>query len=529
MRFIEQTKVELFATVFCIAGILTILAAPIKADTSDGCTIGVASGYITADGRPIMWKVRDTSDACQQLIYNSGSPYDYIGVCSEGSVIYMGLNEVGIASGNSLVNPSALPNTNSSTQRYILRNYDSLDQIRDYFQLKVEPYSNSGRGCFPFIDAAGNAIMFELNGPDWWLEYDSMDSDRGTQGLLGFVIRANEFHQHSDGTDDTSIGGRYESGTYNISGLTDINELSVKTIIQGNDGTNDFEFVRYGPGRSLATISRTSTQSVMLVHGVGPDEDPCLVTMWVILGQSNYGITVPVWIRVSDIPQCLSSGEMYDRAKSLYDKGNEITTQASIFPVEAHMFDVVNSTFLPHWRADGVPSVAEMTRIEHQIANDAYSLLDCLDNHQSDNKAPDVTFNIFPDGLTLNFQLVASDSDSTIDCIEWNFGDNQTSTEEMPSHTYAESGTYLVSCTVTDDEGVSITDWRYYVVPVDCDLVGDDDVVDFWDMAEFSAHWLGTNCGEPNWCEGTDFDRNTTVDFVDFAIFAEHWLEGTGL
>jgi len=202
----------------------------------------------------------------------------------------------------------------------------------------------------------------------------------------------------------------------------------------------------------------------MAVHGVAPNEDPALATMWVILGQSNYGIAVPAWVRVSDIPPCLSSGDMYDRAKSLYNKRNEATTQASTFPVEAHMFDVVDNTLLPHWRAEGVPSVAEMTRIEHCMANDAYSLLVCLDNHQSDNKAPDVTFNVFTEELTASFELIANDSDGTIDNIEWNFGNNQTSTEASPSYTYADSGTYLVSCTVTDDDGVSLTDWMYCTI-----------------------------------------------------------------
>jgi len=65
----------------------------------------------------------------------------------------------------------------------------------------------------------------------------------------------------------------------------------------------------------------------------------------------------------------------------------------------------------------------------------------------------------------VDFALIATDLDGTIDDIEWNFGDGLTSTETSPSHTYAELGTYLVSCTVTDDDGVSITDWRYCVVP----------------------------------------------------------------
>jgi parallel beta-helix repeat protein len=158
---------------------------------------------------------------------------------------------------------------------------------------------------------------------------------------------------------------------------------------------------------------------------------------------------------------------MYDRAKSLYNKGDEATTQASIFGVEAHIFDVVGNTFLPHWRAEGVPSVAEMTRIEQQIANDAYSLLNCLDNRESDNKAPRVFFNAFPHGLTVDFTLIANDADGTITDIKWNFGDGQTSTGSSPTHTYTEPGTYLVSCTVTDDDGVSITDWGYCNVPAE--------------------------------------------------------------
>ena len=99
------------------------------------------------------------------------------------------------------------------------------------------------------------------------MEYDSIDPDRQAQGLYGFVVRANEFHQDADGTDDMTItAGRYESGTYNMSGLVGINNLSVRTIIQGNNGANGYEFARYGPGRPLATIARGSNLSVTAIQ-----------------------------------------------------------------------------------------------------------------------------------------------------------------------------------------------------------------------------------------------------------------------
>jgi hypothetical protein len=33
-----------------------------------------------------------------------------------------------------------------------------------------------------------------------------------------------------------------------------------------------------------------------------------------------------------------------------------------------------------------------------------------------------------------------------------------------------------------------------------------------------ASHWLETNCGQPDWCNGLDLDQNSTVDFMDFAL-----------
>ena len=429
------------------------------------CTIGVASGQVTVDSRPILVKVRDGSNVPQQVVYVSGSPYSYIGIRSQGGDIFMGLNEAGVATGNSYVSTPGGSTSNSAIQCHILQSYSNLDEIRAYLHSEVNNGTCNASGCFPFIDAQGNASIFEINRSNWIWEYDSIDPDRQAQGLYGFVVRANEFHQHPDGTDDTTItGGRYESGTYNMSGLVGVNNLSVRTIIQGNDGANGYEFARYGPGRPLATIARSSNLSGMAIHGVMPGEDPALSTMWVIMGQANFGIAVPVWVKVSDIPACLSNGQMYERARSLFQKGDEQTIQSSTFPAEAHMFAEVDE-LLTHWRQQGVPSAAQMRRIEHRMAEDAYSLLHCLDNVQSDNKAPDVSFDVFVDGLEATFIPSATDADGSIEDIEWNFGDGEGSSDSSAVHVYAEEGTYLVSCTVTDDDGVSITDWRYCFIP----------------------------------------------------------------
>ena len=65
------------------------------------CTIGVFSGRATADGRPMLWKNRDVTNAVQKFCYfkpdnDTDSPrYAFIGnVYSEDTTrVFMGLND----------------------------------------------------------------------------------------------------------------------------------------------------------------------------------------------------------------------------------------------------------------------------------------------------------------------------------------------------------------------------------------------------------------------------------------------------
>jgi hypothetical protein len=54
-----------------------------------------------------------------------------------------------------------------------------------------------------------------------------------------------------------------------------------------------------------------------------------------------------------------------------------------------------------------------------------------------------------------------------------------------------------------------------------------DTRVDFTDFAIFASRWQENECGDPDWCEGTDLDTSGTVDTNDLMSFAEYWLEKT--
>lgn len=51
-----------------------------------------------------------------------------------------------------------------------------------------------------------------------------------------------------------------------------------------------------------------------------------------------------------------------------------------------------------------------------------------------------------------------------------------------------------------------------------------DGYVDFADFAIVAGVWMSTECQEPDWCLGADFEPDGDVDWADLVEFLSHWL-----
>lgn len=69
------------------------------------------------------------------------------------------------------------------------------------------------------------------------------------------------------------------------------------------------------------------------------------------------------------------------------------------------------------------------------------------------NQIPIASFEFSTVGLTVDFTDTSVDPDGFIVSWEWNFGDGNSSTQQHPTHTYTTANTYIVTLTVTDDDG----------------------------------------------------------------------------
>jgi len=155
--------------VIVFLGLFIILVSGETERCLQSCTLGVANGYVTVDGRPIFWRIGDSSDDKRmRLAHVDASPYDYIGITAIGSYVPSGLNEAGIAGHDTSVKTSGrvVPDGVGAygITLHSLRNYSSLDQIRDYIKQKVDTGKCNARGCLGFIDAHDVSPHFILRG-----------------------------------------------------------------------------------------------------------------------------------------------------------------------------------------------------------------------------------------------------------------------------------------------------------------------------------------------------------------------------
>ncbi len=154
------------------------------------CTIGVAAGRATVDGRPLLWKVRDQPAAPNNEVYYNGSlAHRFVAVVDangrDASSAWLGVNEHGFAVLNANVEDLAnakAPLANGGFMREALGGCRSVAEF-----VALLDSTNGGRdthGNFGVIDSTGAAFMFEVS-PDTFWSYDTEADPRG------FIVRTN--------------------------------------------------------------------------------------------------------------------------------------------------------------------------------------------------------------------------------------------------------------------------------------------------------------------------------------------------
>ncbi len=343
---------------------MAVVLAAIFSFGAEECTIGVASGSVTTDGCPVLWKNRDIPSRYRNndVRFIKGARCDFLALMTVGYEQYAwaGSNSAGFC----LVNAASsdLSGTNKSgpgNGEFLKMALGTCATVSDFENL-LQRTNWPGRrtsGNFAAIDATGAAVLFEVRN----YSYTRFDTNDPKVAPDGFLVRSN-FALTSGGSHGKS---RYQRAGVLWREAASAGILSASTVLnriatdladeKGNSfplGCNPKE-----EGHSFAiptneTINRGTTAAAIVFTGVKAGESPDFTTMWCVLGQPVLTPCVPAWVKSGKAPSVLTG-----------EKGSRIC-QLAMRMQDAFSYSQTENGRIAHFliTAD-LPSTAKM--IEH--------------------------------------------------------------------------------------------------------------------------------------------------------------------
>lgn len=171
------------------------------------CTSAVVSGRATPDGRPLLWKHRDTDFLKNHVEFVRGEKFDFIAVVNSEDFhrkreAWIGTNSAGFALMNTqsynLVEVKDGEERGEANGRAIYRALEicaTVDDFRHYLDTLAKPSRIEAN--FGVIDAQGGAMMFEVD----YYTYKIYDANDPEVAPAGYVARTN-----------FSVSGQYGPG-----------------------------------------------------------------------------------------------------------------------------------------------------------------------------------------------------------------------------------------------------------------------------------------------------------------------------
>ena len=146
--------------------------------TADACTSAIVSGRLTANGRPLLWKNRDTGDQNNRVerVKAHDGLLEFVALFdardSKDSAAWLGFNERGFAIMNTAsynLNHDKVPERDMDKEgvvmRYALERCTTVDDFEHVLEQLPKPLGVEAN--FGVIDAQGNGAYFETGNYKW--------------------------------------------------------------------------------------------------------------------------------------------------------------------------------------------------------------------------------------------------------------------------------------------------------------------------------------------------------------------------
>lgn len=302
--------------------ILAFIFLSINLDTI-ACTTFLVSGKYTPDGRPLLFKHRDTSEPNNALALFSDGKYKYVGMVnatkSWSSEVWGGFNETGFA----IINSAAYTNNVGDTTKLAdmegvlmkkaLQYCANLSDFENLLDSVSRPMGVDAN--FGVIDALGGAAYYETGNSG----YRKVDANDPLLAPHGFLIRTNHsFGRHAD----EGYGYiRYQTAQKVLDQAAAMNRWEPQSLINsisrnlthsltGDCLTDHLPETKDQPVFHFFNdfIPRESSTSSMLVVGAPSGGNASQTMMWSLVGFPLTTPAIPVWLD-EKLPELVTMNE----------------------------------------------------------------------------------------------------------------------------------------------------------------------------------------------------------------------------
>ena len=306
-----------------IRGLMLMVACICMASPVWACSSAVISGKITPDGRPLLWKNRETGHLRNHMAYVNGEKYDFVANVNSDNYpaqkeAWIGYNTAGFAlmntqSYNLVKGDIADDDRGPDNGKVMYRALEVCATVADFCHFLDTIQKPSGiEANFGVIDAQGGAAMFEVDEHT----YKMFDANDPNVAPHGYIARTN----FSNGG-ELNVGYGYVrylevervlSKACAMGGITpqliftDLARSFRNNILDIDLKSGDFNAPKAsGWFTDQDFIPRKDTSCSIVVQGVKKGENPELGIVWTILGYPPTSIAVPLWVK-DNLPAVVS-------------------------------------------------------------------------------------------------------------------------------------------------------------------------------------------------------------------------------
>jgi hypothetical protein len=302
-----------------VLSILALLLASVPV-AAEECTTAVVSPRAGEDGRPLLWKNRDTGELSNRIVYVAEAPYAYLGLADvhdrSGRSVFAGVNAAGFAIMNSVAYNLPRPAGEEEDLEGIVM-ADALRTCRTAADFEAYLEANLGRNFgvranFGVIDADGAAVLFEVHNHG----YERFDAAAPAEGYLVNTnySRSGQAAKGSGYVRFDRTSALLAAGPKPLTARDLLRRLARDT---GNALVPQATLADFAgfPGDAphwvftRDSINKSYTSAAVVIVGRRPGDPTSRATMWVLAGEPIVSVALPLWVEAGRSPEPLWKGD----------------------------------------------------------------------------------------------------------------------------------------------------------------------------------------------------------------------------